>query len=195
MPSARWDLWSGLQGTRPLSGQGPSAQHWKGKGLRPAQLPKLSACPGHLNCRGSLCCDAARRGRVRLLGSPARLLRPLGAHFLCENSGARRAGLITSAGARCGKRAAAAAKLQPCKDRARRSQSRQHVPRAEQRGLSGWSGNGSLTRLSRRELPRHRRCPEAQQLPPEELPRLCGAPRCTESCYINPFVNSAPGRG
>lgn len=81
-----------------------------------------------------------------------------------------------------GNRAAAAAKLQPRKDRALRSQSQQHVPRAEQPGLSGWSGNGSLARLSQRELPRHWHCPEAQQLPPEELPGLCGAPRGTESC-------------
>lgn len=108
--------------------------------------------------------------RVRRPGSPARLLRPLRACFFCEKTSMRRAGPTTCAGARFGKRAAAAAKLQLCKHRA--LQSERQIPRAEQRGSSDPSGNGSPTRLSRREQPRHRRCPEEQQLPPEELPRL-----------------------
>jgi len=61
LPSARRDVWSGLQGTQPLTGQQTPAQHPEGKGVHPARLLKP---PGHVNCRASLRRDAARRGRV-----------------------------------------------------------------------------------------------------------------------------------
>lgn len=109
-------------------------------------------------------------------GSPAQPLRPLSAHFLCEKNSGRRAGLITCAGARSGNRAAAAAKLQPCKDRALKSE--QHITCAEQRGLSGWSGDGSSTRLSRRELPKAPALPRGTAAPSR---RAAQAARCAKA--------------
>lgn len=137
------------------------------KAIHPSQALELQR---HSQALASLCRD------VCWLGSPAQLLRPLRAHILCEKNSVHRAGLITCAGEHSGKKLAAAAKLQLCKDRALKSE--QRIPSTEQRGLSDWSGNGSSTRPSRRELPTAPALPRDTAAPSRRAAQVA---RCTKA--------------
>lgn len=137
------------------------------KALHPSQALELQR---HSQALASL------RQDVCWLGSPAQLLRRLRAHFLCEKNSVRRAGLITCAGERLGKKPAAAAKLQLCKDHALKSE--QRIPSAEQQGLLDWSSNGSSTRPSRRELPKAPALPRDTAAPSRRAAQVAW---CTEA--------------